>query len=104
MATRRQRQRKLARAQFHSAQCKERNRSGRDFVVSRGHKATVVPFIPPTHERRSAMITMPEAPSRRMELESMTRDALRGLAATHNIRGRSIMTKAALINAIVEHS
>jgi hypothetical protein len=95
MATRRQRQRKLARAQFHSAQCKDRNRSGRRFVKT---------YDEPVHERRSAVIIMSEAPSRRMELESMTREALRGLAATHNIRGRSIMTKAALINAIVEHS
>jgi hypothetical protein len=106
MATHRQRNRKLARARFHSAQCKERNRSGRGFALPFNYDDDVNDSViyPPTQERRSAVITEEINHNGPRDLNEMTRDELRTMAATLNIRGRSIMTKAALINAISDHS
>jgi len=91
MANRRQRQRKLARAQFHQQQSHDRNR--RLGTLGGDTRFT---------ERRSAVIDQPATRHDQLkELQGMTRDALRQIAADRKIRGRSIMTKDALIKALM---
>jgi hypothetical protein len=95
MATARQRQRKLARAQFHQLQSRERRALQR--------RADSIAPAMERHVRRSAVV--PQATtvvSARAGYESMTVAELRQRAKDKGIKRTSLMRKGALVDALMD--